>query len=150
MKDNKLFSNSQHGFREGRSCLSNLLTTLEEWTDILDDKACVDVAYLDFSKAFDLVSHKHLLLKLNKHGINGQIGNWIKAFLQDRSISTKVNGTLSKKRSFTEGIPQGSALSCTLFLIFINDLEAGIKPKIKFFADDTSLYSVVRDSLISV
>ena len=60
-----LLSDHQHGFREGRSCLSNLLTTLEDWTKKIDEPDnCVDVAYLDFRKAFDLVSHKHLLLKL--------------------------------------------------------------------------------------
>ncbi|CAL4120387.1 unnamed protein product, partial [Meganyctiphanes norvegica] len=68
-RTNNLLSDEQHGFREGRSCLSNLLTTLDDWTSILDDGDCVDVAYLDFRKAFDLVSHKHLLLKLQKHGI---------------------------------------------------------------------------------
>ena len=56
---------------------------------ILDDKDYVDVAYLDFSKAFDLVSHKHLMLKLQKHGKNGQIGNWIKAFLEKRKGRSK-------------------------------------------------------------
>ena len=72
LKSKDLLSDKQHGFREGRSCLSNLLTTLEDWTKMLNDKDCVDVAYLDFHKAFDLVSHKHLLLKLQKHGINGK------------------------------------------------------------------------------
>ncbi|CAL4073660.1 unnamed protein product, partial [Meganyctiphanes norvegica] len=62
LKSNNLLSEEQHGFREGRSCPSNLLTTLEDWTSILEGGDCVDVAYLDFSKAFDLVSHKHLLL----------------------------------------------------------------------------------------
>ena len=67
LNEHNLLSERQHGFREGRSCLSNLLTTLEDWTNILDGADCVDVAYLDFSKAFDLVSHKHLLLKLEKN-----------------------------------------------------------------------------------
>ena len=69
MKENNLFSNSQHGFREGRSCLTNLLETLEQWTKILDEDDCIDVAYLDFRKAFDLVSHKHLLHKMSNYGI---------------------------------------------------------------------------------
>ncbi|CAL4190637.1 unnamed protein product, partial [Meganyctiphanes norvegica] len=72
-KENDLMSDKQHGFREGRSCLSNLLTTLEDWTSILDDGDCVDVAYLDFKKAFDLVSHKHLLLKLQKYEDDSKI-----------------------------------------------------------------------------
>ena len=64
LNSNNVLSEEQHGFREGRSCLFNLLTTLENWTNILDDKDFVDVPYLNFSKAFDLVSHKHLLLRL--------------------------------------------------------------------------------------
>ena len=56
-----------------------LITVLDDWTKIIDEgDMCVDVAYLDFPKAFDLVSHKHLLLKLQKHGVNSQIWNWIK------------------------------------------------------------------------
>ena len=58
---NDILSDRQHGFREGRSCLSNLLEVMECWTEILDESDGVDVAYLDFRKAFDLVSHKHLL-----------------------------------------------------------------------------------------
>ena len=88
----KLLSDEQHSFRKGRSCLSNILTTLEDWTSILEDGDCVDVAYLDFRKAFDLVSHKHLLLKLKKHGITGQVWNWIKAFLENRRQKVVIRG----------------------------------------------------------
>ena len=102
---NNLLSEEQHGFREGRSCLSNLLTTIEDWTSILDDRDCVDVAYLDFSKAFDLVSHKHLLLKLKNHGINGQIGNWIKAFLENRKQKVVIRGHKSDALDVLSGVP---------------------------------------------
>ena len=140
LKNKNLLSEKQHGFREGRSCLSNLLTTLEDWTDILDDRACVDVAYLDFRKAFDLVSHKHLLLKLHKHGINGQIGNWIKAFLENRKQKVVIRGHESEELDVLSGVPQGSVLGPLLFLIFINDLPKCTTCPVCLFADDSKIY----------
>ena len=62
---------------------------------MLEDGDCVDVAYLDFRKAFDLVSHKHLLLKLQKHGITGQVWNRIKAFLENRRQKVVIRGAES-------------------------------------------------------
>ena len=61
LNKNNLLNDAQHGFREGRSCLTNLLDTLEQWTEIIDEGDSIDVAYLDFRKAFDLVSHEHLI-----------------------------------------------------------------------------------------
>ncbi|CAL4083944.1 unnamed protein product, partial [Meganyctiphanes norvegica] len=140
LKENDLLSDKQHGFREGRSCLSNLLTTLEDWTSILDDGDCVDVAYLDFRKAFDLVSHKHLLLKLQKYGINGQVGNWIKAFLENRKQRVVIRGQVSDELDVLSGVPQGSVLGPILFLIFINDLPNCTTCPVCLFADDSKIY----------
>ena len=68
LASNNILSDKQHGFRVGRSCLTNLLVTMEQWTDYLEDGDAIDVAYLDFRKAFDLVSHRHLLYKMSKYG----------------------------------------------------------------------------------
>ena len=146
LKENNLLRNEQHGFREGRSCLSNLLTTLEDWTSVLDDKDCVDVAYLDFRKAFDLVSHRHLMLKLQKHGIDGQIGNWIKAFLENRKQKVVIRGFESDELDVLSGVPQGSVLGPILFLIYINDLPDCVNCPVCLFADDSKLYCKVPKS----
>ena len=61
LTENILLSEAQHGFRKGRSCLTNLLESVESWTEILEEGNCIDVAYLDFRKAFDLVSHELLI-----------------------------------------------------------------------------------------
>ena len=140
LNNNNLLAEEQHGFREGRSCLSNLLTTLEDWTKMLDEKDCVDVAYLDFSKAFDLVSHKHLLLKLQKCGINGQVGNWIKAFLENRKQRVVIRGYSSDELDVLSGVPQGSVLGPILFLIYINDLPKCTTCPVCLFADDSKIY----------
>ena len=115
LENNKLLSEEQHGFMKGRSCLSNLLTTLEDWTSILEDGDCVDLAYLDFRKAFDLVSHKHLLLKLQKHGITGQVWNWIKVFLENRRQKVVIRGVESDYLVVFSGIPRISFGTNSIF-----------------------------------
>ena len=60
-----------------------------------------------------------------------------------------INGSSSDYSEIESGVPQGSVLGPLLFLIYINDLERNIKSNIRFFADDTMLFSVVNDPVIS-
>ena len=70
----------QHGFREGKSCFTNLLETFENLNKAVDEKKGVDVIYLDFKKAFDSVPHQRLLCKLQGYEISGKLLNWIRNF----------------------------------------------------------------------
>ena len=99
----------QHGFRPGRSFLSQLLEHHNKILEELEKPNNVDV-YLDFAKAFDKVDYGILLNKLKKIGINGKIGVWIHNFLSNRQQCVAVNGTTSSEPQVRSGVPQGSVL----------------------------------------
>ena len=130
---------SQHGFVEKKSCLSNLLETVETILNILDEGAPVDVFYFDFCKAFDSVPHYRLLTKMESMGISGKTLNIIADFLSGRSLRTCVGGCLSSSRRVRSGVPQGSVLGPLLFVMFINDLPDGLNGVARLFADDLKL-----------
>ena len=79
-----LITDDQHGFREGRSCCTQLLQIMEICTDMFDHGQAWDCIYLDFAKAFDSVPHKRLLNKLHAYGITGKLLKWVEDFLTDR------------------------------------------------------------------
>ena len=137
---NDLFSDAQHGFVPGRSCMTQLLTVLENWTLTIDTGHPVDVIYLDFKKAFDSVPHQRLLTKLKSFGIGDTIRNWLESFLTGRTQRVIVNGAVSNWSNVKSGIPQGSVLGPILFVLFINDLPDAISSEVKIFADDTKIY----------
>ena len=143
LEDNSLIHETQHGFRKGHSCLTNLLMFLDKVTGCIDTGDSVDVIFLDFAKAFDKVPHTRLAAKLKSHGIGGVLLKWISEWLSDRRQRVGIRGVFSDWLSVISGVPQGSVLGPILFLVYINDLDHGVKNWILKFADDTKIFSKV-------
>ena len=122
----------QHGSREKRSCLTQLLEHHDEIVKILEDGENADLIYLDFAKAFDKCDIGILLHKLKSLGISGLIGRWIHSFQLHREQIVIVNGKKSKTSKVVSGVPQGTVLGPLLFLVYISDIGEGISPKRRY------------------
>ena len=150
MDNNNHLSDNQHGFRRKRSCESQLIITSHELAEILNRKGQVDVAVLDFSKAFDKVPHRRLLQKLGHYNIDPNVIGWIEAFLKDRTQRVAVDGCLSSEAPVLSGVPQGTVLGPMLFLIFINDIGLDIFSRLRLFADDCLLFREIKSIADSI
>ena len=147
-----IIDGSQFGFQRKKSTTH----AIEHLTDILygnlNNKEIAVNVLIDLKKAFDTVNHCILLDKLSKYGIRGVPHNWFKSYLFNRQQYVRVGSSNSDLRSINIGIPQGSILGPTLFLVFINDLpRCSNLLKFTLFADDTtlSISNKIYDDLVT-
>ena len=136
----------QHGFREKRSCETQLIMLVDELAKNMQMGKQTDLILLDFSKAFDKVAHEKLILKLHQYGIKGDTLNWIKDFLDNWKQTVVINGINSDEVPVSSGVPQGSVLGPILFLTYINDLPEQVKSRVRLFADDTAMYLAISST----
>jgi len=147
LDQNNLFNPSQHGFRSGRSCLSQLIAHYDKVLSLLEEGINVDVIYLDFAKAFDKLDFNIALNKLKHLGIDGKIGRWIHSFLTNRQQTVVVNGEKSEPAPVISGVPQGSVIGPLLFLILIGDIDKEVAHAfLSSFADDTRIGKGIASS----
>lgn len=144
LEKHNTLTNLNHGFRSGYSCTTQLLVTTEDLINNYDKNIQIDMAILDFSKAFDTVPHNKLLNKLESYGINGNINKWLTEFLTNRNMRVVVEGEHSKYVHVESGVPQGTVLGPLLFLCHINDLPNSVKSQVRLFADDCLLYRQIK------
>ena len=149
--NHRALSEHQHGFLFGRSCLTNVLESLDDWTSILDTGNVVDIVFLDLHKAFDSVPHRRLLMKLSVYGIQGKIATWLSEFLGGRLQRVVLNQATSGWTPVISDVPQGSVLGPLLFLLYVIDIPDLVQSNLKMFADDIKIYRAIystSDSLL--
>ena len=139
LEQNHLLRNEQFGFRAGRSTDDQLLLTYGHIVKQVDAGNMVDVIFLDFSKAFDVVSHDILVTKLSALGFGDQLVSWIREFLTSRYMYVGVGSKKSRSVAVKSGVPQGSVLGPLLFLIYVNWIASDLNCKYYAFADDFKL-----------
>ena len=151
LNTNNFITKNQSGFRPGDSTTNQLLYLVNEIHQAFENPKSLEVraVFLDISKAFDKVWHDGLIFKLKQNGVSGSLLNFFLNYLNNRKQRVVLNGHYSNYSVVESGVPQGSVLGPLLFLIYINDLERNIKSNIKFFADDTMLFSIVKDPAIA-
>ena len=142
----KLFSDNQHGFLPNKSCISQLLTAMDHWTESLNSGYPVNIIYFDFNKAFDSVPHNMLLTKLRSYRICGNLLSWLCGFLIGRKQWVTLNN-IQSRWSDVSGVPQGSVLGPVLFLLYVNNILLMVNSNLLLFTDDIKLYRSIKSEV---
>ena len=145
--EEKLLDPNHSRFRPSDFCINQPLAITHRIFEAFDCNPPLEVrsVSLDISKAFDKIWHESLLYKLKSMGISGELYNLLENYLSGRFQRVVLNGQISSWRPVFAGVSQGLILDPLLFLIYINDVPNQLKSNVKIFADDTSLFIIVKD-----
>ena len=142
LADYQLLLEEQSGFRQNRSCETMLIKLTDYILNNIDNGYLCGMVLVDLRKAFDLVDHALMLMKLDMYGCQGNELAWFKSYLSERFQSVKYDGVLSDALPVTIGVPQGSILGPLLFITFMNDSILEISDmRFDMYADDSTLYT---------
>jgi ribonuclease HI len=137
-----VINKNQSAFRRKRSTMDNLSFFENEIGKAFKKKEYLISIFFDIHKAYDMVWRFGILKELERIGIKGNMLAFIQNFLSNRKFYTVVGNSFSTLKLSENGIPQGSVLSVTLFLILINTIFRSVKTPVKIvvFADDVLIF----------
>lgn len=136
-----LLSKNQYGFREKTSTSDAIACLTEKIYECLDNSTPSLCVFIDLEKAFDTISHKKILKKLENFGVRGLCHELVKSYLNKRTQVVKIGNHTSEARDVLYGLPQGTVLAPILFIMYLNDIfNINIRGDIVSFADDTAIF----------
>ena len=146
-----LFSKTQYGFRKNMGTEDALVNYIDFLQKGLNDSKDIISVFLDLSKAFDVIDHKILAMKLEYYGFRGKFKDFLLSFIKDRKYFVNINGKNSETKTVNIGVPQGSTLGPLLFLIYINDMDScSDKITLSQFADDSTITHVTNNIIEAI
>ena len=127
LENNNILHDEQNGFRSKRSCQDHIFSLTSLVKNKINESGNIFACYVDFRKAFDLVSRDLLLFRLLEYGVNGNFYNTIKCIYTKSTCAVRVNDSVTNWFSADQGVKQGDNLSPSLFSIFLNSLITDLK-----------------------
>ena len=149
-----IYKDTMSGFRKTHSCCTLLLKIRDDIVKALSKGEVTLAVYSDYSKAFDTVNYRSLLIKLNSLGFSKSALHWFCSYLTNRQQFVQINDKKSSPGVVLFGVPQGSVLGPLLFNLYVTDIQDNVSGTICQFADDTTSYihckasNIVNSSLV--